>query len=915
GSSDGFAGTSNLTQQFTNIDNVIGGNASNTLTGLNASAIWEIDGTNRYISTNSLSFTGFRNLTGGSNTDTFIITGNQTADLRGQAGADRFQFNNAANLTGTIDGGTDSNTIDASAYTTAQQVTLTGLGGSDGFAGTHSSIIGGFTNISAIAGGTGTDTLIGLNASATWEVDGTNRYLSTNILEWNSFENLTGGNQADLFQLSVNPTGLITGGTGEDTLDFSNFPTAINLTLNGANITGFNGTGTVSFAGIDTIVGSANTRDTLTANPTAFSESEWNLDADPTFSDRTHTLKFSRIEDLTGKNNIRLSGATVTSTIDQDLTLRYNANTTTIELFNNLTSTVIDSTVITPSVDNLIKVIGTAGADKLTIDASVANAGLAVVFDALAGVDELNLSGFTTPKRTVLEKNDTNGFSGIGPVAFLGVDKLTGSNVTGDTLEDKTGALISSWQINNISTYDDGTHTLDFTGFTNLVGGIGIDTFNIIGTQTANLIGGAGADVFRFANNATLTGAIDGGTGADTLTYAEYTSPRQVTLTSIGSQDGFTGTEATISVNFTNINTLSGGSGNDTLTGINAAANWEIDGTNVYLSTNSLSFSGWENLIGGNNVDTFVISGTQTVNLTGGAGADTFQFNQSASLIGAIDGGTGADTLNYAAYTTARQITLTNLGSSDGFIGTETTISNNFTNIDVVVGSSGNDTLTGINAAANWEIDGTNRYISTNSLDISGVENLTGGSNADTFTISGAQTANIIGGAGADTFQFNDTATLTGTIDGGTGADTLDYAAYTTARQIALTDLGIRDGFSGTDAAISNGFNNIDTIVGSSTTDTITGINAAANWEIDGTNRYLSTNILNFSGIENLVGGSDADTFTISGAQTANIIGGAGADTFQFNDTATLTGTIDGGTGADTLDYAAYTTARQIALT
>ena len=131
--------------------------------------------------------------------------------------------------------------------------------------------------------------------------------------------------------------------------------------------------------------------------------------------------------------------------------------------------------------------------------------------------------------------------------------------------------------------------------------------------------------------------------------------------------------------------------------------------------------------------------------------------------------------------TTARQVTLTGLGSVDGFAGTEASISGGFSNIDAVVGSTGADTLTGLNAAATWEVDGSNRYTSTNTLSLTAFETLVGGSGVDTFMISGAPTADVRGGAGADQFAFANGATLTGTIQGGADADTLDYAAFTTA--------------------------------------------------------------------------------------------------------------------------------------
>ncbi|MBC1325340.1 hypothetical protein, partial [Trichormus variabilis] len=254
------------------------------------------------------------------------------------------------------------------------------------------------------------------------------------------------------------------------------------------------------------------------------------------------------------------------------------------------------------------------------------------------------------------------------------------------------------------------------------------------------------------------------------------------------------------------------GRGNDTLTGLNQANLWTITGNGTGTLNDQISFNDIDNLIGGSLQDTFAINGATTVNINAGAGADIFELSNGSTLSGTIDGGTGIDTLNYSADTTAQQVTLTGLGSSDGFAGTSN-LTQQFTNIDNVIGGSGNNTLTGLNASATWEIDGTNRYISTNNLSFTGFSNLTGGSNADTFIITGNQTADLRGQAGADRFQFNNAANLTGTIDGGTDSDTIDASAYTTAQQVNLTGLGSSDGFAGT-SNLTQQFTNIDNVIG-----------------------------------------------------------------------------------------------------
>ena len=281
------------------------------------------------------------------------------------------------------------------------------------------------------------------------------------------------------------------------------------------------------------MTGTRDTRDTLT-DQTGASTTTWNLDAAPTFSDGTHTLHFARIEAVTGSQDAQLAFGLNTDTTARDLTLRYNPGTQEVQLVDSATLALVSTDGIAPTVDNLVQVAGTAGADRLRIEASVAAAGLAVVFDARGGSDALDLDASPGPVTTVLEKTDAEGLSGVGPVAFRGIDTLRGATTTSDTLRDQTDAAAVTWQLDTDPTYSDGALALAFSAFETLVGGPGTDTFAVSGAQAATLVGGAGADVFQFGAGAVLTGAIDGGAGVDTLDEAAATTARQVTLSGAG---------------------------------------------------------------------------------------------------------------------------------------------------------------------------------------------------------------------------------------------------------------------------------------------------------------------------------------------------------------------------------------------
>ncbi len=229
------------------------------------------------------------------------------------------------------------------------------------------------------------------------------------------------------------------------------------------------------------------------------------------------------------------------------------------------------------------------------------------------------------------EADVTLGFDGIGTITGNG-GTLTGRDVA------------SNWLLDGTPTYNDGANTLNFTGFANLQGGTNTDTFTITAASTFNLLGGAGVDTFDV--DATLTGSIDGEAGVDVL---QGTAIDAVTLTG-SDADGFAGTEADVTLGFDGIGTITGNGG--TLTGRDVASNWLLDGTPTYNDgTNTLNFTGFANLQGGTNTDTFTITAAaSTFNLLGGAGVDTFDVD--ATLTGSIDGEAGADILQGDLITT-----------------------------------------------------------------------------------------------------------------------------------------------------------------------------------------------------------------------------------------------------------------------
>jgi Ca2+-binding RTX toxin-like protein len=211
---------------------------------------------------------------------------------------------------------------------------------------------------------------------------------------------------------------------------------------------------------------------------------------------------------------------------------------------------------------------------------------------------------------------------------------------------------------------------------------------------------------------------------------------------------------------------------------------------------------------------------------------------------------------------------------------------------DAFAGDS--DNLRVVGESSVWHLLGGNggNVDGAGILDFFGIENLTGGAEADTFvleagggvdgmvdggegadSLEGADTdntweitaldagalnaqkfesiENLIGGEGQDTFALADGAGVAGLIDGGNGINALDYSAHTSDVTVNLAD----------DTATGAGkISNIQDLTGGAGNDTLVGPDADTTWNIKGLNAGHVAGI-NFSGFENLTGGAGADTF------------------------------------------------------
>src|SRR5581483_7306326 len=131
------------------------------------------------------------------------------------------------------------------------------------------------------------DTLIGANVPTTWSLTGSNAGKLGTVF-FDAFANLTGGTAGDTFKFSpvAGVTGLISGGSGTDKLDYSAYGSAVTVNLKTMSAPGAG----AGFSSFESFVGSAAT-DTLIAPDTA---NAWQVTANN--AGKLNTFSFAGVE-------------------------------------------------------------------------------------------------------------------------------------------------------------------------------------------------------------------------------------------------------------------------------------------------------------------------------------------------------------------------------------------------------------------------------------------------------------------------------------------------------------------------------------------------------------------------------------------------------------------------------------------
>jgi hypothetical protein len=546
----------------------------------------------------------------------------------------------------------------------------------------------------------------------------------------------------------------------------------------------------------------------------------------------------------------------------------------------------------------------TGGSGNDTFVGTMATLSTGDTLDGGGGIDTVNItatltaaaseSGFTFSNIETLNVNVDDGDATTAHVLTIntlnaGVNTLMVSGASATTAEDGvtftnvaagTGVKVTASNVNTTVTYVAAatsgaadSATLTFEGAVATVANdadvsygatSGLETLNIVSSGSASTVGDVifGGTTVNITGDANLNirSALD--TSAATIDANGYTGNLTVIAGNTAAASAVAG------VDVADI-TVTGGSGNDSLSVVNADAADEISvsgGTGndtvtigAALATSSATVVA-DIIDGGAGTDILVatstlMNGMAAANTTGVSNMETLQVSDAlAASMTTANVQAGITTVNLAAGANAGTVVF-DAGSST---------------LNITAANAGALTLTDTGTATNDSVTISNN--ATTAVDMF---------TANSLTVTGLETVNVVSTAVGSTAQDFGVITMTADTGGTTtlnfsGADIVTTTGTITAAVIDASGLAAAD--TGSTFTMSTAATTVTTITGSAGADTLRGDAAST--------------INGGGGVDTILGGTGNDTLN----------GDGGADTITTN---TGNDTVGGGDGNDTIVYGA----------
>ncbi|WP_024462158.1 filamentous hemagglutinin N-terminal domain-containing protein [Marinimicrobium sp. LS-A18] len=349
------------------------------------------------------------------------------------------------------------------------------------------------------------------------------------------------------------------------------------------------------------------------------------------------------------------------------------------------------------------------------------------------------------------------------------------------------------------------------------------------------LVGGASVDTFLFESGGRLTGYVDGRAGSDIVDTRQSGAAVAFRLRE-QAPDGTSGSPLWLK----GMETIRAHTDRENLLiGPDLQSDWIIDRANggrLVAEGQTVSFTGIQTLWGGSNQDDFILvrNGGQTGSVTGG-----------------VNGGVGTDTLTIGS-ADGEAIDWTVYGYAAGSADRAGT----FTGIEVLAGGQGDDrvTLTGAQAWVQSIAAGAGTNTLTYDVEPNDV-------NAATWALSGPNNGSVTLGEAEDGINFTAISALTGS-----GADTLQGTDNPSEWIISGAHEGtLETSVSGDEQRLD--FAGMSTLSGGSGNNTLTA-SGANTWVLTDTGTGRLNEVLNFSGMDELVG--DGENNSLQGPNRDN---------------------------------------------